>query len=121
MTVCMKARYGIALAMAAGFIAMPAQAQYTGPSAIGEGTVAGILAKPVDDQAVQLQGYLLRRTGPEKYVFSDGTGEIVAEIDDKRFPARPVDEKTKVEIIGEVDTGLTQPPEIEVDSMRVVE
>ena len=36
MTVCMKARYGIALAMAAGFIAMPAQAQYTGPSAIGD-------------------------------------------------------------------------------------
>ncbi|MFW7343511.1 NirD/YgiW/YdeI family stress tolerance protein [Pollutimonas sp. H1-120] len=121
----MSARFNVlsllAPAMLAGALALPAYAQYSGPSTIKEGTVAGILANPVDDQAVQLQGHLLRRTANDKYIFSDGTGEIVAEIKDKRFPAQPVDEKTKVELVGEVDTGLTRPPEIEVDSMRVVQ
>jgi uncharacterized protein YdeI (BOF family) len=54
-------------------------------------------------------------------VFQGGSGEIVVEIVDKRFPAQAVSEKTKVEIIDEVDTGLTRPPEIEGDSVRVIE
>lgn len=58
-----------------------------------------ILANPVDDQHVQIQGYLLRQTAHDKYMFSDGTGEIVAEIKAKRLPAEPINEKTKVELI----------------------
>lgn len=100
-----------------------ASAQYVGPS---DNTVAqnvkSILDKPEDDQMVTLQGHLLRKTGREKYVFSDGTGEIVAEIDDDRFPAQSsIDDKTRVEIHGEVDTGLRRPPEIEVDMLRVID
>ncbi len=121
MSISLSARYWIGLMAAGAIVASPAYAQYTGPSTISEGTVAAILANPVDDQAVQLQGQLLRRTGADKYIFSDGTAEIVAEIKDKRFPAQPVNEKTKVELIGEVDTGLRRPPEIEVDSVRIVE
>lgn len=123
MTTRLSARYLLVLAAmaVAGSFTLPAHAQYTGPSTIGEGTVAAILAKPVDDQAVQLQGHLLRKTSHDKYIFSDGSGEIVAEIKDKRLPAQPINEKTKVELIGEVDTGFNRPPEIEVDSVRVVE
>jgi len=116
----MKARYLVACAVVAGSFALPVQAKYSGPSAAGEATVAAILKNPVDDQNVVLRGYLLRQTGHEKYIFSDGTGEIVAEIDDKDFPAQSVDDKTKVEIVGEVDTGLRRPPEIEVDKVRVL-
>lgn len=48
------------------------------------------------------------------------TAEIVAEIKPKRFEGLPkIDEKTKVEILGEVDTSLYRAPEIEVDSLRV--
>lgn len=105
----------------AGFCMGTASAQYIGPS---ENTIAhnvkSILDKPEDDQMVTLQGHLVRKTGREKYIFSDGTGEIVAEIDDKDFPQGPVDDKTKVEIYGEVDTGLRRPPEIEVEAMRVL-
>ncbi|HUG57341.1 MAG TPA: NirD/YgiW/YdeI family stress tolerance protein, partial [Candidimonas sp.] len=61
-----------------------------------------------------------RKQGHEKYIFTDGTGEIVAEIDDKDFPTQQVNEKTKIEIVGEVDTGLRRPPEIEVDTMRII-
>lgn len=116
----LKTRYLLASALVAGVIASPAYAQYTGPSTLSQGTVAAILANPVDDQHVQIQGHLLRQTAHDKYMFSDGTGEIVAEIKAKRLPPEPINEKTKVELIGEVDTGLTRAPEIEVDSVRVI-
>lgn len=114
-------RHMVAAVVAAGAVAFPAHAQYTGPTAVDKATVADILKNPVDDQDVQLQGHLLRKISSDKYIFSDGSGEIVAEIKSRRFPSQPVDDKTKVEIIGEVDTGSRRPPEIEVDSVRVVE
>jgi len=42
------------------------------------------------------------------------------EIDDDDFPKQKVDETTKVEIVGEVDTGLRRPPEIEAETVRVL-
>jgi len=116
-----KARYLLVGAVAAGIFAAPVFAQYSGPSAIGQTSVAEILKNPVDDQDVQLQGHLLRQTSHDKYIFSDGTGEIVAEIKARHFAGQSVDEKTKVELIGEVDTSRKRPPKIEVDSLRVVD
>lgn len=115
-----KARHLLLGATLAGVLAAPALAQYAGPSTIGQSSVAEILKNPVDDQDVQLQGHLLRQTSHDRYVFSDGTGEIVAEIKAKRFAGQSIDEKTKVELIGEVDTGRDRPPEIEVESLRIV-
>lgn len=120
MTLPFKPRHLLAAAMIAGVFALPAHAQYVGPSeAAGTPTVAAILEKPVDDQNVRLTGHLLRKIGDEKYIFSDGTGEIVVEIDDDDFPPQAIDAKTKVELLGEVDTGMRRPPEIEVDTVRV--
>ena len=101
-------------------LAAPVSAQYVGPSAMGGASVSAILQNPVDDQDVQLQGHLLRQISNDKYVFSDGTGEIVAEIKAKRLPNEPINEKTLIQIVGEVDTGFSRPPEIEVDSVRLV-
>ncbi|MEZ2720833.1 YgiW/YdeI family stress tolerance OB fold protein [Paenalcaligenes hominis] len=99
-----------------------AQAQYTGPSAAPAASVEAILKNPVDDQEVLLKGHLLRQIGPKKYIFSDGTAEIVAEIKPKRFEGLPkIDEKTNVELLGEVDTSLYRAPELEVDSLRVIQ
>lgn len=129
MSVHMKKRYILAAVAVSGFLGLPAQAQYVGPGGKAQQqstqtstqqNVQAILANPVDDQHVVLQGYLLRKQGHEKYIFTDGTGEIVAEIDDKDFPTQQVNEKTKIEIVGEVDTGLRRPPEIEVDTMRII-
>src|SRR5690606_26028802 len=96
-------------------------AQCVGPS---ENTTAhnvkSILDKPEDEQAVTLHGHLVRKTGRETYIFSDGTREIVAHIDDKDLPQGRVDDKTKVALYGEVHTGLRRPPEIEVETMRVL-
>src|SRR3546814_13841263 len=105
-------RHIVAGGLVAAFFALPVHAKYAVPSgASGAKNVAAILETPVDEQYVKLQGHILKKTGHEKYTFSDGTGEIVAEIDDKDFPGQAVDEKTKVEIIGEVDTGRNRAPE----------
>lgn len=121
MFVSVKVRYSLAGVVTAGVLAFPASAQYTGPSSIGQPTVAEILAHPVDDQDVKLQGYLLRQTAHDKYIFSDGTAEIVAEIKARHFAGQPIDETTKVELIGEVDTSRKRPPKIEADSIRAIQ
>lgn len=119
----MKKYLSLATFSAAVFIFIsPVQAQYIGPSVTPAVSVEAILQNPVDDQEVLLQGHLLRQTSPKKYIFSDGTAEIVAEIKPKRFEGLPkIDEKTKVELLGEVDTSLYRAPEIEVDSLRVIQ
>lgn len=97
-----------------------AQAQYVGPTAAPALSVKEILKNPVDDQDVRLQGYLLRQLSAKTYMFSDGTAEIVAEIKPKRFKDLPeINEKTQVEIVGEVDTSRYRAPEIEVESIRI--
>lgn len=110
----------VALALSSALLSFPSYAQYTGPSEIGQTTVAEILKNPVDDQDVRVQGHLLSQSAHDKFVFSDGTGEIVAEIKAKHFAGQTMDEKTKVELIGEVDTSSKRPPEIEVDFVKVV-
>lgn len=107
-------------------------AQYTGSSAPRGGfqgpgsasgqtvTVANVLRTPIDEQRVTLRGNIVRRIGGDKYVFSDGTGEIRVDIDDSEWPAEPVNEKTTVEIIGKIDVEFMSPTEIDVKILRVV-
>lgn len=109
-----------ATVFAFGLIA-PSHAEYVGPSVLdARPTVKEILANPIDNQPITLQGKLLKRTGKEYYIFSDGTGEITAEIDPEDFPRTPIDQNTLVQIVGEVDTGLRRPPEIDVETLTIV-
>lgn len=117
----LKIRHLVAVAAMAGAFTSPVWAQYTGPSAMGQTSVAEILKNPVDDQDVQLQGHIVRQTARDKYVFSDGTGEIIAKIKARHFGGQSVDDKMKVELTGEVDTSRKRPPRIEVDSVRIVQ
>lgn len=96
-------------------------AGYTGPHASPPASTVGeILKNPQDDQKVTLTGRIVRQLRDEEYVFSDGTGEIEVEIDDKRWPAQPVDDKTRVEITGEVEKHKLRAPEIDVETLRVL-
>lgn len=111
----------IALALA-GLALTPAlaQAQYTGPSTEPVArTVHEVLAQPRDGRSVHLRGKLLRQVGPEKYLFSDGTGEVCVEIDDELFLGRPVGEATPVELRGEVDSDFLEAVEVAVDSLQL--
>lgn len=109
------------LAAIAIFSSAPATAQYVGPTTLKPTTVAEVLKSGTDDQQVLLRGQLLRKVGSEKYEFSDGTGTIRVEIDKKIFPREPIDDKTRIEIQGEVEKEFMSSPEIDVDSIRRVD
>jgi uncharacterized protein (TIGR00156 family) len=104
---------GIATLLAAS---SAAQAQYTGPSTVQSyQTVAQVNANPVDDMPVVLEGFIVKKVGKEKYIFTDGTGEIRIDLDDKYLPAQPFDDKTKVQLRGEVEKDFLESPEIDVE------
>jgi len=93
-------------------------AQYVGPSThTTTRTVADVLKNPVDDQAVVLRGTITKKVGNEKYLFTDGTGEIRVEIDDKHLAQQRFDAQTKVELRGEVEKDFLESPEIDVDAV----
>lgn len=117
-----KNRFAAAMTVAAAIACVTsAHAQYAGPSSqVTHSTVAAVLKNPVDDQAVVLRGFLTKKVGNEKYLFSDGTGEIRVDIDHKRFGGQKIDEKTKVELHGEVEKDFLESPEIDVDSITIV-
>lgn len=67
-----------------------------------------------------LEGYLVKKVGAKKYLFSDGSAEIRVEIDRRHFPSTPITEKTKVRIRGEVEKDFLKSPEIDVDDLAIV-
>lgn len=103
-----------------GFVPSAA-AQYVGPSPTPTYTsVSDVLKNPIDDHPVTLDGYLIKKVGKKKYLFSDGSAEIQVEIDRKHFPSTPISEKTKVRISGEVEKDVMKSPEIDVDHLTVI-
>ena len=117
-----KLKSSLAILASAIAFAIPitAQAQYVGPSTQKAPlTVAAILKNPVDDQDVVLRGHLLKKVGKEKYLFSDGTGEIRVEIEAEDFPVQKIDDKTLVEIRGEVEKEFLVTPEIDVKVISI--
>lgn len=127
----MKKVLSVAVMSLSALVALPAVAQFQGASSqggfVGPGagnranSVAAILKNPIDDQRVTLRGNITRHIGGDKYMFSDGTGEMRVDIDDHQFPPQPINEKTTVEIIGEVDTDFLQFSEVDVKSVRIIQ
>ena len=98
----MKAKALIALALAAGLTAGAAQAAYTGPSAGPTlEKVQVILDDGIDDQGFRVTGFIMKKVGDERYIFQD--------------------EKTKVELQGEIDRDLIGAPKIDVEILRIVQ
>ncbi len=111
-------KFSVFLSACALFLGATAtsHAEYVGPSAPKPAeSVAQILTNPRDGQRVVLRGYLIKQVSTEKYMFSDGTGEIRAEIDAEDFRGLMVDAKTRIEIIGEVEKDFLESPEIDVE------
>lgn len=74
-----------------------------------------------DDTPVILKGKIEKSLGDEKYLFSDGTGTIVVEIDDEDWGGVVVKPENTVELKGEVDKDMLRAPEIDVDTVRLVD
>jgi uncharacterized protein (TIGR00156 family) len=105
----------IVLSVMAGLTVHAQQGGYKGPGAVAI-TVAE--AKNLrDDTPVILQGKIERFLGDEKYLFSDDSGNITIEIDNRIWGSLSVDQDDVVEITGEIDRdykGL----EVEVRSIK---
>ncbi|WP_407307827.1 NirD/YgiW/YdeI family stress tolerance protein [Acinetobacter sp.] len=68
-----------------------------------------------DDTKVQLKGYVVKSVGDEKYQFRDNTGTITVDIDDELWQGKPVNAKTPVTLIGEVDIDYKPAKRVEID------
>lgn len=83
-------------------------------------SVADVRQRGRDDQRVTLTGHVVKKVGWEKYLFRDASGEIRIEIDDDVMPAEPFDDKTRVEISGEIEKDFLQSVEIDVKAIRLL-
>lgn len=111
----------VGLITAALILSTASKAAYQGPGTTPAAvTIADILNSPVEDQTVTLQGRLLKKTGKEEYLFSDGKDSITVEIDDKDLHPITVTANSVVEIVGEVDKKLLGKPEVEVITIRLI-
>ncbi|WP_432261654.1 YgiW/YdeI family stress tolerance OB fold protein [Cupriavidus sp. TMH.W2] len=109
-----------ALALALGFAAAGASAQYTGPSTVPAMTVKALQADGKDDQPAVLRGKIVSSVGHERYLFSDGTGQMQVKIKARLWPAqKPVDAQTTVELVGEYDKELIGESHFDVKEIRL--
>lgn len=97
------------------------QQGYSGPSSIKVISVKELTATGRDDQKAILRGRIVSHDGDDHYTFDDGTGQIRVDIDDDDFPVGvKIDDKTQVELHGELDKGR-RGVEFEVDEIRVMQ
>jgi uncharacterized protein (TIGR00156 family) len=94
-----------------------AQEGYRGP---GVNAVTVETAKGMrDDTPVTLRGRLEQFLGDERYLFTDDTGSIVVEIENRLWRGISVDQNDTVEITGEIDKNFTR-IEVEVSSIKKI-
>jgi len=72
------------------------------------------------DVLVKVQGYIIKQINEDMYEFRDNTGTIKVDIDRKRLPNKPFNDKTELLIIGVVDNDLLKPVEIDVKEIKFV-
>ena len=77
-------------------------------------SVAQILQETKDDQRVSLRGQITKQISKEKFIFTDGSGEIQLDIDDDLTAKTPINPPV------EVDKGIVSDTEIEVKSYTLV-
>lgn len=96
-------------------------AQYVGPGVKPPFTsISEILRSAPDDARADVEGYIIKKVGKEKYLFSDGQDQIRIEIEAEDFPNVKIDEKARVRIRGEVEKDFLESPEIDVDRVDVL-
>ncbi len=100
----------------------PLWAQYAGPGSEAIKTVEEA-RKSSDDVEVVLTGHIVRQINREDYLFRDDTGEISVEIDGDDWGAirEPVTPEMTVRITGEVDYHRTEPTDIDVREVEIIE
>jgi uncharacterized protein (TIGR00156 family) len=105
----------IVLSVAGGLMVNAQEGGYKGPGAV---VITVAEAKNLrDDTPVIVRGKIEQFLGDEKYLFSDDSGNIILEIDNKIWGSLSVDQNDAVEITGEIDRDFRE-LEIEVRSIK---
>lgn len=114
-------RYLLTLILVA-MLSVPAYAAFKGPGASAPGTTVAQVKSMPDDTRVTLVGKIVSQLpgSDDKYMFRDNTGEIMVEIDFKRFRGQEVTPNNTVRISGEVDKDFGRAPEIDVKQLDVL-
>jgi uncharacterized protein (TIGR00156 family) len=114
----MKTKQAVCLTVLLALAGLTVYAQgYTGP---GLDPITVAEAKNLrDDSPVVLRGRIERFLGDEKYLFSDDSGTVTVEIDNRLWTGLSVSQNDTVEISGEVDKDF-RGIEIEVSSIKKV-
>ena len=95
-------------------------AQFEGSAATNNSAITVKQALDLGDNAkVALKGRIVSSLGDEKYTFTDGTAEVIIEIDDEDWGGRKVTPENTVEIYGELDKEMFEPTKIDVDSFNI--
>jgi uncharacterized protein (TIGR00156 family) len=123
----MKNKHLVFLGILLALVSLTVNAQedgYKGPGDgyKGPGAVAITVAEAKslrDNSPVILQGKIDRFLGDEKYIFSDASGIITIELDNKIWRGLSVDQNDTVEITGEIDRDFTG-IEVEVKTIRKI-
>ncbi len=103
-----------ALGLSANTHAQQNTGGFSGPSDVSVISVAEAL-KLSDDTPVVLNGKIKKNLGKEKYLFSDGSADIVVEIDNEDWRGLNITPQDTIEIQGEIDKDFMKAPEVEVD------
>ena len=94
--------------------------QFEGPSGVNNSVITVKQALDLrDNSRVALRGHIVNSLGDEKYTFSDGTAEVMIEIDDEDWRGRKVTPENTIEIFGELDKEMFEPTKIDVDSFNI--
>lgn len=117
-------------------LSVPAYAEFTGPGPNSpmktggfHGPVSGAKADNVavaksqrDNAPVVLTGNIVSKVAgsKKKYVFKDGSGEMIVEISPKVFRGRDITPDNLICITGKVDQDFGQEPEVEVKDLEVL-
>ncbi|MGR5319034.1 MULTISPECIES: YgiW/YdeI family stress tolerance OB fold protein [Vibrio] len=70
------------------------------------------------EKDVIVEGNFLRQVRADQFIFSDGSAEVLVELEDDLHLTTPIDQTTKVRLFGEFEGGSK--PEIEVEHLVVL-
>ena len=100
----------------------PKAGGFQGPTTQVDITTVAKAKKSWDDARVELTGNIVERVAgsDDKYIFRDGTGEIVIDLDYEIFAGRTVTPETKVRLFGKVDKDFMEETQVDVKVMEIL-
>lgn len=114
----MKTKLPIFLAVM--FFSTNLLAEFQGPGATTTLSTVKAAKKMSDDDNIVLEGFIVKQIKSEHYLFTDSTGEIEIEIEDKDLRGIVVTPQAKIRIIGEVEKSFLSDAKIDVDSVQII-